>query len=160
MKHKIILLLCFITLASCKDKDQLLTEDEWILHNRFVIDREKDSSYTIHFDLKDSIIKLKFHKNNDLSWKEGEYRDDGRWKWGTDEEMDLEIRTDQSYALYTVSELDEETLSFSELKWPLKKISYIDTYKKATGEGWRTDSIRRSWMNYYDQEKHGLILFQ
>ena len=163
MKTKFFgLVLALLCLVSCKDKNELLTEDEWILYNRFVIDRGKNSSYTIYFDLKDSIIKLKFHENNDLSWKEGNYRDDGRWKWGKDEEMDLEIRTDYSYALYSVSELDEETLSISELdlEWPLEKISHIDTYKKSTAEGWRTDSIKRSSRRYYDEEEHGLILFQ
>ena len=161
MKSKLLLLLGAVIFSSCENRDKLLTDDVWILHNRTVFDRKTDSMYTIHFEMKDSIITIKFAEDGLMGVKEktkpAHLID---WQWTGTEYDEILLSFTNDLHRYDVTNLDQETFKWSELKWPPKQISFIDTYKKGSSGDWLKDSISRLSVTYYDEKKQGSIRFK
>ena len=161
MKSKLLLLLGAVIFSSCENRDKLLTEDVWILHDRTIFDKKTDSMYTIHFEMKDSIITIKFADFGGVGVKEMTNPAHlTEWQWAETEYDEILVSFDNELRRYSVNTLDQETFEWSELIWPPKQISFQDTYKKGSSTDWVKDSIDKLFVTYYDEKKHGRIRFK
>ncbi|SKB51793.1 hypothetical protein SAMN05660776_1571 [Salegentibacter holothuriorum] len=137
MKNKILVFILFVIVIGCKNQEDLLIQEEWILFSRINFNQENYSSDTLFFNKNDRVLSLRFAKDGKLRVRENDQMPKGVYFWSEGMyENEIVLDETEAYPYYEILELNSKTLKWREFASPYSKEKIIDTYKHPDDPIW------------------------
>ncbi|MEX2347584.1 MAG: hypothetical protein WD511_00060 [Balneolaceae bacterium] len=147
MKTIVTALIGLIFLQSCdvfKSKDELLTQEKWVLHNRFIsnYDSGESTREMIFYRKSDQVLTLKFNSDGTVRITEdnGEKYATIRWYWKNDDKKYITL--DRGKYIGDFHILD---LSSKQFQWSKSDIysteTTLETFKNLDDPEWDDDKV-------------------
>lgn len=146
----IILIFLICSCSFFEDRDELLTEKEWMLYSRITnssIDNEKKSEWQF-FKKSEEALTFKFTKYGDLIVKEnkGNKFATVKWNWANEDKEKFIMNTGRSSTEFNILKLNKNELAIYRITYKENSTyggSVAETFKLAKDETW-TDEIIES----------------
>ena len=120
LKNLVTLLIGLLLLQSCdflKSEEELLTQDKWVLHSRFIYNYNDGTSTSdmIFYKKKGQVLTLKFNTDGTVRITEdnGEKYATIRWYWKNDEKKYITLDKGKYTGDFYITDLGSKKFSWS-----------------------------------------------